>query len=56
LATESGKKRWEFRLSLAARPVFPLVCEDSVADMVSANAELAENFRDSGQVGQGTPL
>ena len=32
LATESGKKRWEFRLSSVALPAFLRVCEDSVAD------------------------
>jgi hypothetical protein len=33
---KSGKKRWEFRLSLDAMPAFVRVCEDSVAEGRSA--------------------
>ena len=29
---KSGKKRWQFRLSLDAMPAFVRVCEDSVAE------------------------
>jgi hypothetical protein len=32
LATESGKKWWEFDLSSVSLPAFLRVCEDSVAD------------------------
>ena len=38
LATESGKKCWEFRLSSVATPAFVRVCEDSMAEDVPLNA------------------